>query len=401
MILAVLVAARLLFIAFMPQVYSKDLYAWLHVIDVLDAGGNPYKDTPVLNWPPFWMQVLFGIGKLAKLTSVSAIHLIQATLVLAEVVTATICYTLITRFFKAASTGVLIAALALNPISILLSCQHCNFDVFAGLWILLFAYCLISYDEDHSAETWLAACFCLGMGIFTKTIPLILSPLLLAGVGRRSITTNIFGSVLLLTPVAIGMGVIYTLAPAGVSEHVLGYRSMGGWYGITGLLNVAGVKGGNEAYGAIAPWLLLLIMLLCAWRVRIRASLLPAQVLVTMLILLVFLPTFGPGYSPPYILWFLPLLPVYYTRATPALRRMMVAGYCIVALTYITEYAFFPSHGAFIKAFYRSDEVSHLCDVMGMSTSQSLIRLPMFLCFVMFFIALLRNRGNVLAAGKK
>lgn len=398
-VLLALIFARTLFILLMPAVYSKDLFAWLHVIDVLEASGNPYRDTSVLNWPPFWMQVIFVIGKLAKYTHLSAILLFQVTLIVVEVISATLCYCLVRKFFsKTTGKGVFVAALALNPISIFLNCQHCNFDVFVGLWVLLFAWALMAHHTDGAVESWLAACFFLGMGIFTKTIPVFLSPLLLAGVRYRKVSTTLFGGMLLLTPVVIGMGVIYTLAPWGVKENVLGYRSMGGWYGITGLLGVLGIKGGNEVYGALAPWLMLFIMLLTTWRVRTKASLSPDQLITTMLTLLVFLPTFGPGYSPPYILWFLPLLPIYYTIASPRTRKTMLVGFAVVALTYITEYGFFASHGAFMKAFDRSEHMSHLSDVMGTSHSQTLIRLPMFASYIIFFILLLRDRNNVLTS---
>lgn len=395
-VLALLALSRILFIWLMPGVHSKDLHAWLHVIDVLNAGGNPYRDTGVLNWPPFWMQVLFVLGKLSAYTSISAIHLIQATLIAAEMATVAIGFKLTEKFFQSpVPVGVFAAGIALNPISIFLSCQHCNFDVFAGMWILLFAYALMSYHREKLAEQWLAACFFLGMGILTKTIPFILAPLLLAGMQRQRLFTKMLGGTLVVMPVLIGMSVIYTLAPYGVKEHVLGYRSMAGWYGITGMCNVLGIGQVNDFYNSISPFLLLAIMGITALKVRKAETLSPMHLLTLMLLLLVFLPTFGPGYSPPYILWFLPLLPVYYLATNAGMKKLMLAGFAIVALTYLTEYALFESHGSFIAAFFPSERMFALCRNIGLSHNQSLIRLPMFAVYLAFYIGLLRSYKSV------
>jgi hypothetical protein len=390
--LTLLAVARVLFIWLMPGVHSKDLHAWLHVIDVLNAGGNPYRDTGVLNWPPFWMQVLFVLGRLSAYTSVSAIHLIQATLIVAEMATVLIAFKLTEKFYRSpVPMGVFLAAIALNPISIFLSCQHCNFDVFAGMWILLFAYALMSYHREKQTEQWLAACFFLGMGILTKTVPFILSPLLLAGIQRQRLFSKLLGSTLVIMPVLIGMSVIYALAPYGVKEHVLGYRSMAGWYGITGMCNVLGIGQVNDLYNSASPFMLLGIMGFTALKVHKAEAQSPTQLLTLMLLLLVFLPTFGPGYSPPYILWFLPLLPVYYLATSTGMKKLMASGFFIVALTYMVEYALFESHGSFIAAFFPSENVFSFSRNIGLSHNQSLIRLPMFLVYMAFYVYLLRS----------
>lgn len=390
--LALLAVARMLFICLMPGVYSKDLHAWLRVIDVLNASGNPYRDTGVLNWPPFWMQVLFVLGKFSAHTSISAIHMIQATLIGAEMLTVFISFKITEKFFRSpVPLGVFLTSIALNPISILLSCQHCNFDVFAGMWILLFTYTLMSYHKEKHAELWLAACFFLGMGILTKTIPFILSPLLFAGIQRQRLFTKLFGGMLVVMPVLIGISIIYSLAPYGVKENVLGYRSMAGWYGITGMFNVLGLGQVNSLYNAASPLLLLGIMAFTTLKVRGAYALSPLQLLTLILLLLVFLPTFGPGYSPPYILWFLPLLPVYYLATTPKTKSVMLAAFIIVSCTYIVEYALFESHGSFIAAFFPSENMFSLSRTVGLSYNQSLIRLPMFIAYLLFYARLFRS----------
>jgi hypothetical protein len=88
---------------------------------------------------------------------------------------------------------------------------------------------------------WLAASAWLGVGVLTKTVPLILAPLLVAGrrLGRR---VHALGMLLFLGPAALGLGVLAVLTPEGVQRNVLAYRSASGFYGLSGLLHLAGLS---------------------------------------------------------------------------------------------------------------------------------------------------------------
>ncbi len=397
LITGLLLLCRVLFILLMPATYSKDLYAWLDVIDLLRKGGNPYQELRVLNWPPVWMQTLFVIGKVAGATSISATRLIQFTLIAGEVLVATSVYNLCRKLFadKKITTAILIA-LAINPIGIFLSCQHCNFDVFVGLWVLWFVSALIDFHKTDLAERWLAACFFLGMGILTKTIPFVLAPLLISGIRKIQPKTILFGMALLIAPVVIGMSVIYTLAQQGVTEHVLSYRSMAGWYGVSGVFNILAVYDAIYAYSSFSPYIILALMTFASIRMSMFKQLTQQQVVIAVLTMLTFLTTFGPGYSPPYILWYLPLLPVYYLMAQRRTKLFMIVGFVVLVLTYITEYTFFDSHGAIIKTYQPDAETASLCDYLGQSKTQSIIRLPMFISYIIFFAILLRDINNPL-----
>jgi len=393
----ILLAVRILFIMLMPQVYSRDLYAWLDVTDVLRAGGNPYEVTGVLNWPPFWMQIIFFAGRLSDVLHIPTTLIIQSILIAGEVTALTLCYAILTRFFrKHRITSLLITALAINPVSVFLSCQHCNFDILVSCWILLFLYTLMEYVTKKREEYWLAACFFLGMGILAKTIPIILCPLLILGIRERAKTITLTGTLMVLTPVCIGMSIIYTLAPVGVSAHVLSYRSMSGWYGFTGILHVLHAETWVDAWSAASPFLLSTVMLTAAWRLLRRTTLTAHQIVAAALSLLVFLPTFGPGYSPPYILWFLPLVVMWYTTVSCRVQWMLVTGYALAALTYITEYAFFESHGAFMKTLVPGDSMATLCHDLSRSSVQPLIRLPLFIWYLVLYTHLLLDRNNPL-----
>ncbi|MES2478261.1 MAG: hypothetical protein V4561_04195 [Bacteroidota bacterium] len=395
--LSAFLLCRIGFILLMPATYSKDMYGWLEVIEILKRGANPYREASLLNYPPFWMQILYVVYKLSLITKLSATHIIQSILISAEAIVMLVSYAILVCLEKKGNLLVpFVIAFGINPVSILLNCQHGNFDVFIGLWLLLLFYFLSEFYKHNSPVSWLMACFVLGIGILTKTIPFILIPVMLIGIQKQNKFTNLFGLMLILMPITLGISIIYTLAPEGVSANVLGYRSMAGWYGISGILNLIGQIDLIDKYSAISPFIILLLMLLVTLRVRKIIELSPYQLLILLLSLLVFLPTFGPGYSPPYILWFLPLSVIYFFMVDKFRQRIMIVGYVILALTYIVEYATFNSHGAFIQFFDTSESTKLLCELWGKSKSQSLIRLPMFAFYLLFYALLLLDKNNIL-----
>ena len=79
----------------------------------------------------------------------------------------------------------------------------------------------------------------LGVGIVLKTIPLVLAPLLATGRHLRRLTI-LLGLTLVLAPAIYGFSVIYTLTPWAVGVNVIGYRSIPGWFGVSGLLALNG-----------------------------------------------------------------------------------------------------------------------------------------------------------------
>lgn len=396
LILAVLILSRVLFIILMPATYSKDLHAWLAVMELLKNGENPYY-SGVLNWPPVWMQVLFVIQKVSDWTTFSKIHLIQSFLIFGECLAVSLAYHIAIKIeLKSRFQNAFFLAWAINPICIFLSCQHCNFDIFVGFWILGFIYLMMQYFKDKEAHYWLAACFCLGLGILTKTIPFVLSPVLMIGLQQRKKGLNIFGLLLLLMPVTIAMSVIFTLSPEAVSDNVLSYRSMAGWYGITGLMNVMNQHQLLEWYRNISPYLIMVMMFWTSYCVYRKDALSARQLIVLVLTVLIFLTTFGPGYTPPYILWYLAPTIIYYFIAPAFTKVWLIVGLVILVLTYTFEYAFFPSHGYFISYFDKSKSLIDFCEMVSQSANQTLIRLPMFAFYILFFIRLIIDKNNVL-----
>ena len=131
-------AARTAFILLMPPAFSLDARHWYEVAEALAQGRNPYSVTFYLNWPPLWMQVTWAIAQLSTLAQVPFARVLQAVLILIESAAIVALFRLLRRLAPAADIRLaLLAGISLDPIAILLICQHVNFDVIVALWIVL------------------------------------------------------------------------------------------------------------------------------------------------------------------------------------------------------------------------------------------------------------------------
>ncbi|MGA3267182.1 MAG: hypothetical protein ABSE16_10205 [Verrucomicrobiota bacterium] len=348
-VLVVAWAARLAFMLLLPPgARSTDVFSWETVAKILAAGGNPYQATTVLNWPPLWMQLLFCLSKVSVALGVPFLRVLQIFLILVESVVMVLTIKLI-RDVEPTTTNarqIALIGLALNPIAVLLVCQHCNFDVLVALWLMLFMNSLLRYNRTENVTHWLSACLFLGLGILTKTVPLLLVPMLAGGFRRATATSRFIGSALLLGPVTLGMSIIFVLAPADVTSKVLLYHSQVGAFGIPGLIRMALNDEYRRVYNLVFCGLLLtgfILLSLLFWRRHCFGN---RETVLFAAILLAAIPCLGPGYATQYIYWFMPFLVATYAFFTRQ-WRVVLAGFALIAVcTYLFEYAVLPEYGS-------------------------------------------------------
>ncbi len=382
-IVIVLLACRFLFIALMPHVFSVDMISWTIIGELLNRGINPYNNTIMLNWPPFWMQIIFLVQKISEFSNIPFPKIIQALLISTELSVAIFLYLAIKRFFPSANAfrGVLIG-ISLNPVSILLVCQHCNFDVIVSLWIVLFFVMLFYFWEKDTPDYWLCACLFLGLGVLTKTVPIILFPLLLYCIRQINNRYRLIGAYLFIFPCFLGMSILFTLGPGQIFTSVLSYRAKAGYFGFTSFLYDAPYA--LPVYNMLFLALILFILAKSSFYFFKQKKLDSRYLLLFGTLLLMIIPTFGPGYSPQYIYWYIPLLIMSYSLFDGKWKILLIAFYCISVVTYIVEYGFFVTHGAFFAALFerRGIDISNLCEQLSTESAQSIIRLPLFLAYL-------------------
>ena len=375
-------AVRLFYILPFHYCESFDLLNWNKVGDILLTGGNPYHLTSYLNWPPFWMQLVFLFKKISLATGLPFNLVVQGFLMVVESALLWVLYATVRQYteFKTPAR-LLLFGIVINPVSIFQICQHCNFDVVVGFWILLAVYMLLRFQERHESRFWLMACFALGMGALAKTVPLSLTPLLLLSVRKLKRIEQMLGMVLLLGPIILALSIVYVLGPEDIEKNVFGYRSAPGCFGLTGLLAYWGAArllaiytcGFEIIYGI--GWICLGVWLL------LKETLNKKQIISVAVMILVAIPTLGPGYGPQYVYWFLPLLVLMYAVAEPKIRLFLMILYGTGMTTYLVEYALLPGQGACLFTIVPPGKLLKIAARLSSDGGQTFLRLPLWILY--------------------
>ena len=391
-LVAVAAACRLAVLHILPEgAHSTDLRNWERVADLLHEGANPYAATTHLNWPPFWMQILWLVRVMADATQTAFADVLRWLLIGVDIINLVLTYRIAVAWLGVARPRtILLIGLAANPIMVLLVCQHANFDVLVVTALLGFTAALLRWSDSRDPVDWLAAALFAGIGILIKTIPFVLTPLLCHRGRSLSARAIVLGAALVLFPVTLGISVIYVLSPDAVTEHVLRYRSYSGWFGVSGLLNVAGYYRLTALHASLFPLALLAGLLFLGRHLARRPSLEPRHIVLLIATVLLTLITAGTGYGPQYLAWTIPFFVLTFERFDTAWRSALLTTYVVVAITYVIEYAFIESHGAFLMPSGRP-AVLQIAEILTQQDAQTLLRLPMFAAFVWVVVAGVRR----------
>ena len=128
--------ARVLFVIAIGDAHSVDVDSWQRALEAEHDGQNPYE-TGVLNWPPFWLQIIALLDAVASHVDTSFWTALRIYLIMAEsAIVVTLYLTLVSVGARRdAVRRALLVGIALNPVAILLVCQHGNSDVNVGLLV--------------------------------------------------------------------------------------------------------------------------------------------------------------------------------------------------------------------------------------------------------------------------
>lgn len=341
-------AARVAFISVLPIDWQCfDLNSWHQVAEMLQAGKNPYA-SGLLNWPPLWLQIIYALTQLSQKTGVPLIALIKLFLIAVESLVIGLVYLQLCAWRNPRFAWRLcLAGFALNPLALLLIGQHGNFDVLMCLWCVGALLALLRFHRTGQASDWLLACFLVGLGVLTKTVPLVLLPALAFGAQRLRVAELVFGLALVILPAALGLSVLYVLTPQAIQSYVLSYRSEAGSYGISGLLHLWGLDRWQSLPNRLFNLGYFSFLGLWAWVNRTRKPT-ELELLLTSLAALLAVPTLGPGFAPQYAYWFLPLTILGWPFFSAGLKRATLLAWIVAAATYVVEYASLAVFGWFV-----------------------------------------------------
>lgn len=374
--LAVAWAIAAIWITAMPfGCHSFDAFNWQTIADAMIKDGiNPYRDmatfrdTPMLNWPPFWMQIIWALGHLAIGDPVRFLIVLQIFLTAIESLIIIQTIRLIRDLAPGApAEKITLFGIVLNPIILFNTFQHCNFDAIVGLWVIFFVRTLIRFNKTRAPEDWLLACLFLGCGIATKTVPVVLIPLLAGGFFAFSRTVKFIGVFLVFGLVSLGMSIIYVLSPSQVTTHVLQYRSDQLHFGVPGFCAMLGITD---------RWFEILYLatggLLCAATVvylYFQKQLPAEKTLIWTALALAGIVEVGCGGN--YFMWFTPLL-IAACAAIRELRPVLVFFFTVAIPTFIFEYGMLAAYGFYMIYFLSGTQYPGELKMYDLSTAPAI-----------------------------
>ena len=385
--LTVSLVFRGLFLCLFHERISADLRNWDDVADCFRRGENPYQATSVLVWPPVWMQIIFFCDRISQFMHWRFFAVVKGFLILGECALAGLLCATIVRFTKSKDVAkTIIIGMAINPICIYQVCLHGNFDVLVGFWILLAVHMLLRFQENQEPQFWLLACFALGMGAVTKTVPLSLAPLLLLSARKLKPSELGLGAALLLGPILLGLSILYVLTPADIATKVLGYRSSPVQFGFSGLLGIFGAHGLRAVWTVVfeilygGGWILSGIWLLT------RETLDRRRIISLAALLLLAVVAFGPGGGLHYVYWFLPLLLLQYELEGRKTRLFLLVLYAVAAASYTLEYALSDAYGSFLLDLTQNESLLKWARAITTGTDETMVMLPLWVLYCFYVI---------------
>jgi hypothetical protein len=337
------------------------------------------------------MQVVFGLTRLGSSVGLPLFRSVQVFLIASEVALLLAADRLLELFQVSKRRWLLLFGIAWNPICILLVCQHGNFDVLVALSILLFWIWLFRFHRDGEWPTWQMAALWLGLGVTLKTAPAILSPILCAGARRLPATARAIGAVLVFGPALYGLSILLALGPSQISHHVFAYRSVSGWFGVTGVFHLLRRDDWIGPYAIVFSTALGIAATLLAARLWRAAHPTSRELLLWSILLLMSIPFLGSGYGPQYLYWFWPLLIVAAATGGRALQWSTGLFAAVACATYSGEYAVMESLGAFLVWKSSSPGLAFLSIALRSNRAAALAHAPLFLAYALLFAALLRE----------
>lgn len=282
-------ALRLSLLFSYPGNYDTESYSI--VADIEARHGNVYAETPRYNYSPVWGWILLGLDRAGRAAGLTLARGVGLFLLAVDAATAFFVARLAAARMGAragAAAGLLFFA---NPVSVLISSWHGQFDSFAILFLLVAAGIATRDGEGGAGDppgtrSHAGRAAALSASLLVKHIGWF-HPLLFARRDRpaRWIWTVVPYVVFLLSFLP------YAASWREIRDHVFRYRSLSGNYGTEALLLIRGVPGWVPSALFAAAVVTAIVFFRRGDPVRASLRL--------FLVLLVFLP----GFSRQYCVW--------------------------------------------------------------------------------------------------
>ena len=268
--------ARLWLLAGFPGNYDTESYGI--VAEIARSGGDLYRDTNRYNYSPLWAGVCVAAEAAAGAAGIRPVFVFGALLLAADVA-ASILVLVLARRRGARSPAFAALLFFANPVSILVSSAHLQFD---GIAILFLLAAILFSDRAKDAS----AAAALSVSLLVKHVAGLHPLLFRRRPGRRG-----------LLPVVLPYAILaisflpYLRSWREILQSVVLYRGLTGHYGIEAIVLLPGVP----------DWAPVPIFVAAAavaiWQLR-RLELTRASLRLFLVVLV-----FAPGFGRQYVVW--------------------------------------------------------------------------------------------------
>lgn len=215
-ILMLALAVRLALLFLTPG--NTDIQLYKNVADIVGQRGITalYSETPGLYpYPPVWVIVQVLAGKLAQSPGGNFSILVRFPVVLADVLIVAILAAWQVRDPKPGRTWAA-PLYAVNPVALIVTCMHGQFDAIPIAFLLLATFWLVLYGRSTYSG------WSLALAIAVKGFPVLFVPLHAAYVKSRRERIKLVG--LAMIPLIVLLLPFALLSPAALMRELFGYR---------------------------------------------------------------------------------------------------------------------------------------------------------------------------------
>ena len=188
------------------------------------------------------------------------------------------------------------------------------------------------------------------------------------------------------------MSVLLALNPTVTLDHVIGYRSTRGFFGLAGIVTetfdrLASIDV-QDVYATFFTVALLVVVVWLGYRLWREPPPTAARLFLLVAVVFMAVVAFGPGYGPQYAYWFLPALVATYVLLDDAWRRLLIVAYVFAGVTYAIEYAFVSFLGAYAVAIVGAEDwILDIAEELENPGQLVVFRLPLFVVYVVVIAA--------------
>jgi hypothetical protein len=226
--LGLAVAAVAMVVRLVPAVLAygtSDVMTW-ELLGRLFLSGENFYATQLHNWPALWIYFCAAAVAIHDASGLPFFTLIKLPPIAADAGISVVLYLVGLRQTRQPDRAALVGlTYALNPVSILISGYHGQFDSLM-LAPTVLAWSLLDKQLAFSRSPLIVAALLLGLGIWFKPVPLLLLPIIVPRLSTwrdRGVFTA-----LAVAPAALGTLPYFARWPEDVAVNFLGYSS---WFG--------------------------------------------------------------------------------------------------------------------------------------------------------------------------